>query len=674
MGDRDPRQPGPRDLRARPTSPRPVPRIRTGRAELPEPPIALRAGDLTADLVGIDLRRIRAGGLELASRIYMALRDAPWNTIPPVVHDLVIAREARSFRITFRATHRHGAMELDWEGTIEGGEDGTIRYAMDGTTRVPITLSRVGINLHLALGAALGRPYRAEGADGARSGTIDPAVVPQRWDGSALHGAFPAFRTFALSCTDAFTLHLGIEGDELEVEDHRNWTDANLKVYAQPLALGFPRDLPAGTRIRQVVTLRGEGTPPPAESGDPVLTVGPALGRWLPGLGLRAADDAHPLSGREAELLAELAPDHLRADLRLAPGAWSGPLAAVTAEAERIGAALELALAIPADGSAEAELPALAAALRTSGTAVARALVHEERARPGPLPSASAAAVARVRDALVPVTGPVVVAGGSDNAWAEVNRARPMDPAIEGIAFPACPAVHAADDDALMENVDGLRATVADAVAVCAPRSIHVSPITLATRGGPYPAGPAAEGDLPPHVDVRQAALFGAAWTAGAIGALAAAGAASATFFATTGWTGVVERDAGPPDPVRFPGRPGTVHPAWHVLADAGAWKAAPARITGSSAPTRLGGFAVELHGGLGVVVANLTAGPLRARIAGLPAGSAEIRILDEASAEGALADPIGFRAAPGRREPVMDGALVLGLLPYAVARIRVRA
>ncbi|MFO1540416.1 MAG: hypothetical protein ACKOTZ_08210, partial [Chloroflexota bacterium] len=363
---------------------------------------------------------------------------------------------------------------------------------------------------------------------------------------------------------------------------------------------------------------------------------------------------------------AELAPDHLRADLRLAPGAWPEALGTASADAERVGAALELAVAVPADGAAAGELPALAAALRASGTAVARALVHEERSRPGPLPATAPASVALVREALVPVTGPIVVAGGSDNAYAEVNRARPEDPAIEAIAFPACPTVHAADDDALAENVDGLRATVADAVAVCAPRSIHVTPITLATRFGPYPAGPAGPGDPPPHEDRRQATLLGAAWTAAAIGALAAAGAASATFHGTTGPTGTIlpDEDAG---------GPGGVHPLWHVLADAGAWKAGEVRRTRSSRPETLGGFAVETDAGLGLVVANLSGAPIRARVTGLPEGRAEVRVLDEASAPRAIDAPHGFRSAPPRPEPVVDGELVLGLLPYAVARVLVR-
>ena len=57
--------------------------------------------------------------------------------------------------------------------------------------------------------------------------------------------------------------------------------------------------------------------------------------------------------------------------------------------------------------------------------------------------------------------------------------------------------------------------TFRQGIAVC------VSPVTIATRFGPYPAGPAAPGGLPAAVDVRQASLLGAAWTVGSIAALA---------------------------------------------------------------------------------------------------------------------------------------------------------
>ena len=45
-------------------------------------PIELRAGDLRATFVDGDLRDVRWRDSPVAQRIYMAVRDRTWNTIP----------------------------------------------------------------------------------------------------------------------------------------------------------------------------------------------------------------------------------------------------------------------------------------------------------------------------------------------------------------------------------------------------------------------------------------------------------------------------------------------------------------------------------------------------------------------------------------------------------------
>jgi hypothetical protein len=221
-----------------------------------------------------------------------------------------------------------------------------------------------------------------------------------------------------------------------------------------------------------------------------------------------------------------------------------------------------------------------------------------------------------------------------------------------------------------VENLPGLAEMVRFAGEIAAERSVHVSPVTLATRFGPYPGGPSGPGDLPAAVDVRQASLLGAAWTVGAVAALAASGAASATFYETTGWRGVLELDAGSPMPDRFPSLPGEVFPLYHVLADLAAWKAGTALTVDRSDGLTVTGLAVEVDGAVGVLAANVTPEPQRVRVSGLRGSTARVRVLDEASAMTALTDPAAFRAWPGGEVPVRDGQLWLALGPYAVARV----
>jgi D-apionolactonase len=629
----------------------------------------LHAGPVSATLDGTDLRSIRVGDVELVQRVYVALRDAPWNTIPAETSDWVVAAGPDSFRVTFRARHRHEDIAFDWIGTISGFHDGVIRYEMDGICRGVFQYSKIGFNVHHALDGSVGRPYRAQTEAGELRGVLPRDIDPQRIANGTLTGMFDPYAELAIEVADGVEAIVALEGDLLELQDHRNWTDGNFKSYATPLALGFPFTSQDGQRIRQVLTVRFAGTPPPAVEHVPELRVGPSLGRWLPALGLGMPSHDGPLTEREVELLGALAPDHLRVDLALRGGAWEAAFDRAVEHARRLGTALELALS--ANETSGHELAGLAARLMAADVPVARGLVYPLADGVSAFVTTTPAAIVRfVRDELEPVTGPVAFAGGTNQNFSDINRDRPADPVLTGLCMSASPTVHAADDRSIVENLPGLAEMVRFAGEIGAPRTVHVSPVTIATRFGPYPGGPSAPGDLPAAVDVRQASLLGAAWTAGAIAALAVSGAGSATFFETTGWRGVLELAGGPPMPDRFPSVPGQVYPLYHVLADAADWKAGTLRSVALTEPLTVTGFAVEADGAIGALVVNLTPEPQAVRVSGLPGDVALVRTLDEASAMVALDDPGAFRAWPGAEMPVRDGTLWLELGAYAVARV----
>lgn len=653
----------------------PIPRhaLWNGRAVAPASWPVLHAGPVSVILDGTDLRHIRVGDVELVQRVYVALRDAPWNTIPATTADWVVAAGSDTFHVTFTARHRHEDIGFDWMGTITGTPDGAIRYELDGVCRGVFQYSKIGFNIHHALDGTIGRPYRARTEAGELRGVLPRDIAPQRIENGTLTGMFAPYSEIAIEVVEGVEAIIAIEGDLLELQDHRNWIDGNLKSYATPLALGFPFTSTDGQRIHQVITVRFAGSPSAPVERDPEVRVGGSTGRWLPALGLGMPSHTGELTARQADLLRDLAPDHLRVDLPLRPGAWEADLERATADARALGAALELA--VSANESSGEQLVLLASRLRESDVAVARVLVHALAEGFSAFVSTTPAAIVRVvRAALEPAIGPVVFAGGTNQNFSDINRERPTDPVLTGLCMSACPTVHAADDRSIVENLAGLAEMVRFAGEIAAPRTVHVSPITIATRFGPYPGGPSGEGDLPAPVDVRQASLLGAAWTVGALGALAASGAGSATFYETTGWRGVLELDAGSPMPDRFPSVPGQVFPLYHVLADVAEWKAGTVRDLSATDPLRATGLAVEVDGALGVLVANTTPGPLRVRVSGLGGARAHVRLLDEASAVVALTDPGAFRASPGAEVRLRDGVLWLELGPYAVVRVLARA
>ncbi|HYO43574.1 MAG TPA: hypothetical protein VES19_10295, partial [Candidatus Limnocylindrales bacterium] len=137
------------------------PRILTGRAAPAREPLVLRAGPVTALLDGADLRHVRIGDTELVQRVYMALRDAQWNTIPATCSDWEVDAGPDRFHVAFRARHAHEAIEFSWRGVIDGAPDGTIRYELDGTCHGVFKYCKIGFNVHHPLEGAIGRRYRA---------------------------------------------------------------------------------------------------------------------------------------------------------------------------------------------------------------------------------------------------------------------------------------------------------------------------------------------------------------------------------------------------------------------------------------------------------------------------------------------------------------------------------
>ncbi len=646
-----------------------IARLLTGRDRLPTRATELRAGPVTALLDGADLRHVRLGDVELAQRVYVAVRDAPWNTIPATTSEWQIEADPDRFRVAFRARHRHETIDFDWDGLIEGSPDGLIRYTLDGVCHGSFKYSKIGFNVHHALDGSIGRPYRARTPGGDLRGTLPPAIDPQRIVDGTLSGMFDPYDELAIEVIDGLESVIGLEGDLLELQDHRNWTDGNFKSYATPLALGFPFDSWDGLRIRQVLTIGFRGAIPAAgPESQPRIEIGALAGDRLPIIGFGQPTDEAPLSEREVSLLAAVSPGHLRVDLVLSNPTHASALELAAADARAVGAKLELAISANEESSPVVAL--LAARLRLLDVPVARVLVYLAADGFSPLSSLTPAPVVRlVRELLEPVIGPVVFAGGTNQNFSDINRDRPSDPVMTGVCFSVSPTVHAADDASIVENLVGQSEVVGMARSFSGDRAICVSPVTLATRFGPYPAGPSAAEDLPAAVDVRQASLLGAAWTVGSIAEFAASGADSVTYFETKGWRGILERDGGSPDP-RFPSRPGDVFPMYHVFADLGEWRdgqLAPAR---SPDPLRSAALVLvtpdgRYHG----LVACLVPEPVRVVLTGLPDGPARVRFLDVGTAARAMRDPRTFRAS-GDPVRVDDGRLILQLGAYAVARV----
>jgi D-apionolactonase len=629
----------------------------------------LRAGPVSLFLDGIDLRYLRIGGTELVRRVYTAVRDADWDTVPGSVSNFRLEEHDAGFRAEFDVRHARGEIDFGWHGTIVGDESGRIEFVFDGRAETAFPYNRIGICVHHPWRETAGAAYRSRTPDGERAGNYPDLIGRQAIVEGAYQALFPAYDRLEVELAGGGSLLFEFEGDLWETEDHRNWTDANFKTYSTPISLGRPVPLEAGQALRQRLVVTPIDVPETSRAGGAVhLTIGGPTGTRVPPIGLGQDRDAHVPDDHERELLRALAPTHLRTEVRLDTAEWPGKLAAAKEVARATGAALEVALMFR-DEHAD-ELAEVAAAL--DGSAVARLLVTWAGGRTAtPLETTPAHLVDVARTALARVAPDAAFVGGTEIYFTELNRTRPEHETWDGLCYSISPQIHAFTDIDVMENLDAQAETVRSARAIAGDKPVAVSPITLRRRvnfhaAGDPPATPA--GELPDSVDVRQAALFGAAWTAGSVKYLSEAGAGSVTYYETTGWRGVVERADGPELPERFASRAGEAFPLYQPLADAIEWRDAQVLACESSDVLAAVALAVRTtDGSTRLLVANLTPREREVVVAPLD-GEVTLRRLNESTAGEATADPQAFRA--GGETSTANGELAVTLAPYEVVRI----
>jgi hypothetical protein len=634
--------------------------------------LVLHAGPVRVLFADGDLRQCRRDGTEIVRRVYVAIRDLDWNTLPGEISGLEVADEGEKFRIRFTRRHRAGGLDYQWQAEIDGEADGTIRYRMRGTALSAFPYAKIGICVHHPIDGFAGQPYHGTAPGGPVDGTLPDAIGPQihLGDGTDLP-LFDPVSDLAVSHASGGVVGFEFSGDLWEMEDQRNWTDASYKSASTPARLGYHHQAAAGQQFDQQVVVRASGFPPATASlqaGPLTITIGDPDGPEFPPVGLRCADPAAGWSDRALAVLRAIGPAHLRADLY--PANPTG-LTAATARAADLGCGLELAVFLP-PGDPAGALSRLAGELRASRPPLARVLAFSEAEE-----SSSPATVNAVGAALAEAGyAGVQLISGTNVYFNELNRHRIPPGRADGLAWSVNPQIHAFDDLSMMENLQAQPDTVATARSFAPAARLFVTPVTLRPRFNAVAVTDQEfpEGALPWPVDVRQPALFGAAWTLGSIAALAGAGADGLTYYDTVGPAGVIESPAGSPAPAEFLSTADAPYPLAVVLADAA--RLAGGRVcpvTGAD-PARLAAIAVRQPDVLTVLLASLGSAECEVAVA-LPAadgGAATLRVLDARSAGLAAADLPSFLLG-GQRVTSNDGTVTMTLKPYATARLEVR-
>jgi D-apionolactonase len=629
----------------------------------------LRAGSAQALLDGIDLRYVSIGRTELVRRIYVAVRDRNWNTVPGEVSGLEVDARHDSFDLRFSVRHLAPEIDFSWDGAISGDSEGRLTYRLDGVAERDLQYNRIGICVHHPWRETAGAPFRAHTPNGEIEGTFPDLIGPQLVVDGRIRALFPAFDRLDVNLPAGGSLALEFEGDLWETEDHRNWTDANFKTYSTPLHLGVPHDLARGEKLEQQVTVTPHAVEDaPNGEGAIRLSIGPPTGTTVPAIGLGVDGDGHEPTEREVELVCALGPAHLRVEVKLDRDGWPDVLRRAQETARGVGAHLLVSLHLRSEHADR--LPAVAKAL-AQGPEVDDVLVILLGGRTStPEETTPPELVDLVRRGLGGALPGTAIGGGTEIYFTEINRTRPQSDAWDSVCFSITPQIHAFTDLDLVENLDAQAQNVRSARALAPDKRIVVSPITIRRRVNFHATGPEPEprpAELPDSVDGRQSSLLGGAWTAGSLKYMCEAGPASVTYYEATGWRGVLEREEGSALPALFRSRAGEVYPLFHPLADVAGWRGAAVLEVASENPLLALAVAVQADGAIRLLVVNVTpdvqdviVSPLR--------GAVRLRRLSAESAAAAAADPASFRA--GGEDAVADGELALRLEPYEVVRI----
>lgn len=564
---------------------------RYGRPEAPLAAPRLTAGPLTGSMLGADIVDVRAAGVSIISRIGVRVRNPEWGTVVAEVLDASLTQQEDAFEATVRCISSDGEIELEWSGAITGERDGVIAYEMSGFARRPFEFARIGICVLHPARAYAGRPYKTRlSAEGRLPELVAP---PERRAGIELP-LFPSFSKFEVQLSSQLTVWLSSEGDLLELEDQRNWTDGSFKTYSSSVSDPLPRLATTGQRFHQLVKVGVGATSTrlarPSRGDHVEVSLGAPAGPTMPPIGAQLDRDRSEPSDVELAGLRKVGLAHIRVECRMGDGA-ARALARAASVVASLGAELELvAMAEPDTELALAEL--------------ARARLPAPLARVIVVPPApgvtSGQDVARLRNCLASWLHGIPVVGGTDSDFAELNASRPQLEGLDGIVFSMNPQVHETDEQALVESLIGQRDATMTAASFAQGLPVHVSPVTLRPRVGVLNAQPS-----PSSADPRQPTSFAAGWTVGSIRHLAESGAASITYYELTGPNGLMHRTshALPGGAFWVPGEP---YPVLRVLAHACAWRGMALLDVGVSDPGVVEAVAVATAAGTEGLIANL--------------------------------------------------------------------
>lgn len=196
------------------------------------------------------LKKVRVDGELLIEAVYVAVRNANWDTgFISLRTTSIEAIPDGGVRVQWQAQIGFTQHELnppiyEWQISLTLGKD-TLRFEARGVALQNFMRNRIGLCVLLPdtlAGCTYSIEHSVLGRQTSQSGRLPVDISPHQ----------PIFDIANLQIeASERLLTLDFSGDVFEMEDQRNWTDASYKIYSTPLALPFPVEVAVGETLVQ---------------------------------------------------------------------------------------------------------------------------------------------------------------------------------------------------------------------------------------------------------------------------------------------------------------------------------------------------------------------------------------------------------------------------------------
>jgi hypothetical protein len=603
------------------------------------------AGALSVEFSQGMVRGLSWRGVEVVRAIDCSIRDQNWATCPAEITDQQVTAGAHEFSYTQRRVVAGGA--LTCRLIFTGCAAGVFHAAVELTAHQDFSTNRAGFTILHPLDGLTGLSF-----------TIF------RRDGSTVPGQFPLLISPGQVALDiaglAYTTRgvgtkIDFKGEIFEMEDQRNWSDASFKTYCRPLSRPVPYMILAGEIIRQEIEIHLRNALPPA-SGTPRDENASASSLRMETIGERVPTMALAMDSMSMPDLGETSIAHLLAPRVLQLRVDLHSVDAILSSAQQLAGSenpeLELEIVIPTDCGLDECLAEMAARCKQNSLRIARVLALPEaylrNYQPqgpwpdGPTPQETCVAARRwFPDSQI--------GGGVLTHFVELNRCRPDVTGCDYLSHGSTAILHAADDCAVIDTLEGLSHVYASARALAHGHDYRLGLVSIGMRSNPHGT------DVTPNpaqlrlpmacIDPRQRGLFAAAWAVGAVAATAGHRVSSMAIASAVGPFGLIYRRASWPQPLYDELPNAAVYPLFHVFRALLQLAGAP-RLAIRSVPPGVVGVAAQIGANGRLIVANVSEGQRHLK---LPR-DAYVQRLDQNTFQAAICDPNWLGSSPAER------------------------